>query len=308
MHRLPTWPDASDPQVSSLLARCCFPVGAIAVTCAVSGGPDSSALLVLAAAAGLDVTAVHVDHQLRGGSADEALVVAALAERVGADFRSVRAPVAPGAGLEARARAARHSAVGPQAVFGHTADDQAETVLLRLLRGTGPSGLAAMTVERHPILALRRSETRALCDHLGIDVVHDPTNESSVHTRNRVRAEVLPLLDDVARRDVVPLLCRLAELSAEQAAWVDDLAATLDPTDARSLAAAPVPLASTAVRRWWIEATGEPLPPDAAAVRRVLEVAAGDVVRADVAAGWRVARSAGKLRWERAERPPLGRR
>lgn len=306
MPRSERWPDATDPLVASLLARCCFPAPTTTVTCAVSGGPDSSALLVLAVAAGLDVTAVHVDHQLRDDSADEAFVVAALAERVGARFRSEVAPVAHGGDLEARARAARHAALGPHALWGHTADDQAETVVLRLLRGTGPAGLGAMTVERHPMLGLRRSETRALCEHLGIEPLHDPTNELPVHTRNRVRAEVLPLLNDVARRDVVPLLCRLAALSSEQAALLEQLAATLDPTDARALAGAPPMLASTAVRRWWREETGEALPPDAAAVRRVLHVATGDVTRADVAAGWRVARTAGRLRWERADGSSAG--
>lgn len=276
------------------------------MTCAVSGGPDSSALLVLAVAAGLDVTAVHVDHQLRDDSAGEALVVSALAQRFGARFRSMVAPVAPGGDLERRARAARHAALGPHALFGHTADDQAETVVLRLLRGTGPAGLAAMTVERHPMLGLRRSETHSLCEHLGIDALRDPTNELPVHTRNRVRSEVLPLLDDVARRDVVPLLCRLAALSSEQAELLDQLAATLDPTNARALAEAPPVLASTAVRRWWSDTTGEALPPDAAAVRRVLDVARGTVPRADVAAGWRVARTAGRLRWERTDGPPSG--
>lgn len=303
MNRVPLSSDVidpfADPTVAALLARCHFPTAATSVNCAVSGGPDSSGLLVLAVAAGLDVTAVHVDHRLRDGSADEAHVVAALAERVGARFRSIVAPVAHGPDLESRARSARHAALGPHALFGHTADDQAETVLLRLLRGTGPAGLAAMTLDRHPLLGLRRSETHALCAHLGIDALVDPTNDLPVHTRNRVRAEVLPLLADVARRDVVPLLCRLATLSAEQAALLDQLAEPLDPTDARALAEAPPMLASTAVRRWWSEETGQPLPPDAAAVARVLDVAAGVMPRADVAAGWRVARTAGRLRWER---------
>jgi tRNA(Ile)-lysidine synthase len=236
----------ADPVVVELLARCTFPAPGSTVTCAVSGGPDSSALLVLAVAAGLEVTAVHVDHGLRPGSDTEAEVVAALARRVGAGFRSVAAPVDPGPDLEARARAERHRAVGPDALFGHTADDQAETVLLRLLRGTGPTGLAAMTADRHPLLGLRRRETVALCERLGIAPVEDPTNASPVHTRNRIRHEVLPLLDDVAGRDVVPLLCRLASLAGEQAELLDRLALDLDPTDARALAAAPPPVAAAA--------------------------------------------------------------
>lgn len=288
------WRD--DPLVVDLVSRSTFPGPGTRVTCAVSGGADSSALLVLAVAAGCRVTAVHVDHGLRPGSHAEADVVAALAGSVGAGFRAVAAPVTPGPDLEARARAARHAAVGSTALFGHTADDQAETVLLRLLRGTGPAGLAAMTPARRPLLGLRRAETVGLCRHLRIDVVQDPTNDSPRHTRNRVRHEVLPLLDDVAGRDVVPLLCRLAALAGEQSELLDVLALDLDPTDARALAGASPVLAATAVRRWWGEVTGVGLPPDAAAVERVLGVARGDAVACDVLAGWSVRRTGGRLR------------
>ncbi len=282
--------------VADLLARCAFPPPGRSVRCAVSGGPDSSALLVLAVAAGLDATAVHVDHALRAGSAAEADLVAALATAVGARFESVAAPIAPGPDLEARARSARHAAVGPDALFGHTADDQAETVLLRLVRGTGPAGLAAMTTARHPLLGLRRVETHELCRQMGIEVVRDPSNDSSEHTRNRVRHEVLPLLDDVAGRDVVPLLCRLAELAKDQARLLDALAESVDATDAAALAAAPPAIAAVAVRRWWLSETGIGLPPDARSVTRVLDVAAGVATSCDVTAGWRVARTAGRLR------------
>src|SRR5688572_2097535 len=92
-----------------LLPRCRFPTAGTVVTCAVSGGADSLALLVLATAAGLDVTAVHVDHGLRPGSAGEADVVAAAAERFGAAFRAERVVVELGPNLEARARAARYA-------------------------------------------------------------------------------------------------------------------------------------------------------------------------------------------------------
>lgn len=287
-------------QAHSLLAdaltRCTFPPPGTTVTCAVSGGADSSALLLLAVAARLEVTAVHVDHGLRPGSSAEAEVVGDLAGSLGASFRSVSAPVPPGPGLEARARSARHAAIGPDALLGHTADDQAETVLLRMLRGTGPVGLAAMRPDRHPLLALRRAETVGLCESFGLKVVVDPTNESPVHTRNRVRHEVLPLLDDVAGRDVVPLLARLARLAADQADLLDALAAGIDPTDSGLLAAAPGPLAVTAFRRWWRDVTDGAPPPDERAMTRVLGVAAGSAVACDVTAGWRVARSGGRLR------------
>jgi tRNA(Ile)-lysidine synthase len=268
----------------------------------VSGGPDSLALLVLACAAvGPDaVTAVHVDHGLRPGSADEAEVVRASAERFGAAFGALTVRVEPGPNLEARARAARYAALPAGALTGHTADDQAETVLLNLLRGAGLDGLGGMAPERRPLRGLRRTETRALCDALGLDPVVDPTNDDPAFRRNRVRHELLPLLDDVAARDVVPVLARQADLLRDDATLLDDLALALDPRDAHALAAAPVALARRSVRRWLRTACGgaEQHPPDAAGVDRVLAVARGEVVACEVGGGWRVARTRNRLRIE----------
>jgi tRNA(Ile)-lysidine synthase len=265
------------------------------VIAGVSGGADSLALLVLASSAGCDVTAVHVDHGLRPGSADEAAVVAAAAERYGAAFRSERVTVADGPDLEARARAARWAVLGPEACTGHTLDDRAETVVLNLLRGAGTTGLGALRPgPRHPILALRRSETRALCGAEGLTPVEDPSNDDPRFLRNRVRHEVLPLLADVAGRDVVAVLARQAALLADDADLVAALAAEVDVTDARALAAAPIALARAAVRAW-LRPTAGGQPPSAAAVERVLAVARGDVVACEVAGGWRVQRSAGVL-------------
>jgi tRNA(Ile)-lysidine synthase len=263
--------------------RCRFPALG-PVTCGVSGGPDSLALLALACDAGLEVTAVHVDHGLRPASEREADVVAAAAGRFGAAFRAVRVDVPAGPDLEARARLARRAALGPDALYGHTADDQAETVLLALLRGAGLDGLAAMDDRQHPLLALRRRDTHAICDELGLVPVLDESNADPRFRRNRVRTEVLPLLDDVAERDVVPLLCRLADLARADAALLDELASGIDPADARALAAAPVPLARRAVRRWLRPHLGGH-PPDAGAVERVLAVARGDATGTEVAGG-----------------------
>jgi tRNA(Ile)-lysidine synthase len=268
------------------------------VSCAVSGGPDSLALLVLACAAGCDVTAIHVDHGLRPGSAADADVVRAAAGRFGAGFRGLAVQVAPGPNLEARARAARYAALPAGALTGHTADDQAETVLLNLLRGAGLDGLAGMAPERRPLRRLRRAETHALCAALGLDPVRDPTNDDPAFRRNRVRHELLPQLDDVAQRDVVPVLARQADLLRDDAALLDELAAALDPSDARALAGAPVALARRAVRRWLRRACGgaEQHPPDAAGVDRVLAVARGEAVACEVGGGWRVARTHNRLR------------
>ena len=130
-----------------LLERCTFPSAGTPVVCAVSGGPDSTALLVLACAAGLQVEAVHVDHGLRPESAGEAAVVEATAARFGASFRAVAVHVGAGPNLEARARTARYAQLPPDVLTGHTADDQAETVLINLLRGSGTAGLAGMAYD-----------------------------------------------------------------------------------------------------------------------------------------------------------------
>lgn len=285
--------------MTALLDRCTFPPRGERVVAAVSGGADSLALLVLAVEAGCEVSAVHVDHGLRPGGAVEAEVVRAAAAALGAGFVAERVEVAPGPNLEARARAARQAVLPAGAMTGHTADDQAETVLLNLLRGAGLDGLAAMRPgPTKPILALRRAETAGVCAERGLVPVVDPSNGDPSFRRNRVRAEVLPLLADVAARDVAPLLARAAALAGADTALLDELAAAVDPTDAAALEAAPVPLARRAVRRWLVEAA-PPYPPDAAAVERVLRVARGQAVGAEVAGGLRVSRTVGRLRLER---------
>ena len=285
---------STDPVGAGLLRRCTFPPPGEPLVCGVSGGPDSLALLVLAVAAGCRVTAVHVDHGLRPGSAAESQVVAGAAARFGARFRSERVVVADGPNLEARARAARHRVLGRGAATGHTADDQAETVLVNLLRGAGVHGLAAMRAgATHPILDLRRAETVALCEQLGLEPVRDPSNEDPRFVRNRVRAELLPRCSDIAGRDVVPVLARQARLLAGDADLLDSLGDLLDPTDAAALSAAPPAQARRAVRGWL---TGDDAhPPPAAAVDRVLEVARMERRATEVPGGVRVARSRGRL-------------
>ena len=278
--------------VGGLLSRCRFPPPGTPVNCAVSGGADSLALLVLATSAGCATTAIHVDHGLRDGSAAEADVVAAAAARFGAGFRSTRVTVSPGPNLEARARDARYAALPADVLTGHTADDQAETVLLNLLRGAGTVGLAGMRRDRRPLLDLRRAETVALCHELGLTPVVDPTNASLAWRRNRVRHQLLPLLDDIADRDVVPVLVRQADLLRDEADLLDELAAAIDVTDARALSAAPRPLARRAVRRW----LAFDHPPDAATVERVLAVASGASKACDAGRGRRVERRAMRLR------------
>jgi tRNA(Ile)-lysidine synthase len=289
--------EALPAPVVALLDRCTFPPPGTAVTCAVSGGRDSLALLVLAVASGCEVAVIHVDHGLRPESASEAKVVAEAAARFGARFESVPVEVVPGPNLEARARAARYAALPPGVLTGHTADDQAETVVLNMLRGAGLDGLSGMGRRgpSRPLIRLRRAATGAVCAAVGLVPVEDPSNVDPAIRRNRVRHEVLPLLAAVAERDVVPVLARQAELLTADADLLERLAAGFDPTDARALAAAPPPLARRAIRAW-LRSTDERHPPDAAAVERVLAVARGDHLATEVTGGRRVSRSGGRLR------------
>jgi tRNA(Ile)-lysidine synthase len=311
-----------------LLARCEFPDAGSRpapgepIPLAVSGGADSLALLVLARRAGLDVVAIHVDHGLRARSGEEAEVVAVAAARYGAAFESRSVVVPLGPDLEARARLARYRALPSGVLTGHTMDDQAETVLLAMLRGAALDGLTGMRVvpsgskptpgleattdteirgrPRRPLLGLRRWETAALCASEGLLAFDDPSNRDPRFRRNRVRAEILPLLSEVAGRDVVPVLARQAMLLSGDADLLEALSSGIDPTDPRQLRAAPLPLARRAVRRW-LRSGGayrdaERHPPSASEVARVLAVAEGEVHACELTGGRRVERHAGRLR------------
>jgi tRNA(Ile)-lysidine synthase len=250
--------------------------------------------LVLAVASGCVVTAIHVDHGLRPRSADEADVVADACRRFGAAFRSEQVTLTDGPNLEDRARRARRAVLGPDAATGHTADDQAETVLANLLRGAGVNGLAAMRAgPRHPILGLRRAETVDLCRRMGLRPVVDPSNDDLRFLRNRVRHELIPLCSAIAARDVVPVLARQAGTLAGDADLLDAMATLIDPEDAAGLADAPDPAARRTIRSWLEGQGGHPPPLDA--VERVLEVARRERRATEVPGGRRVVRSRGRL-------------
>jgi tRNA(Ile)-lysidine synthase len=183
-------------------------------------------------------------------------------------------------------------------LVGHTADDQAETVLLNVLRGSAAAGLGAMAVRRghivRPMLELRRSDTEAVCAQLGIEPVRDPTNDDVSMRRNWIRHEVLPQLSEGAGRDLVPVLARQATILREESEYLDELAHAAWPGDgerpARLLAAMPPVLGRRAVRRW----LGPP-PPSLDEVERVLAVARGEVRATEVSGGRRVSRREGQM-------------
>ena len=279
--------------VVDLLTKCTFAPSNTSMHCAVSGGADSIALLVLAAAHSTDVTAWHVDHGLRDGSSAEAQIVHDIALALGAKFESRTVAIEAGSNLEARAREARFAVLPADVATGHTADDQAETVLVNLLRGAGMRGLSGMQGgHQHPILQLRRTDTVALCDALGISVFHDPSNDDDRFQRNRIRHEVLPLLQSISQRDVVSVIARQAELVRDDDALLDELASAIDPTDAKAIAAAPQALARRALRMW----LAHPYPPDLATVERVLCVARGETPGCDIGGGRQVKRSQQRLK------------
>lgn len=297
-----------DPLIGQVLGRVTFPDPESGpVTLAVSGGPDSAALVVLARAAGVEGTVVHVDHGLRPGSTAESHLVGDLAARFGFGFEAHRVTVDPGPDLEARARAARYQVLPPGVLTGHTMDDQAETVLLNLLRGSGLDGFSAMRDGpgrfgrwvRRPLLGLRRAETAAVCRAAGIAPLLDPSNSDPRFRRNRIRSEVLPLLDDVAGRDVVPLLARAAAIAATEVEVLDTLASAIDPLDVAALRSAPAPLARRSLRAWLRSAAAgggpESHPPSAAELARVMQVVDGHRQACQISGGRRVSRRSGRL-------------
>lgn len=235
------------------------------------------------------MTAHHVDHGIRLASDDDAERARAIAAGLGVDVVAHRVTVDPGPNVEARAREARRRVLPPDAMTAHTLDDQAETLLLRLVRGSATTGLGAMAPgPTKPLLALRRHETAEVCRDAGIEPLHDPMNDDPSIWRTRVRSELLPLLDDIAGRDVAPILARTAALLRDDDAFLDRAAAEIDPTDARAVAAADPVVARRALRRWL---TVDGYPPDRAAIDRVLAVARGEATACELPGGRRVERS-----------------
>jgi tRNA(Ile)-lysidine synthase len=297
-------------RVAKALAAAGVPAAGDGLALAVSGGADSLALLhavrTLAGPRGWRLAVVTVDHGLRSGSAADAAFVVDHAKALGLDARLETLAAADlerhrRAGQEGAARAARYEALWRAAgelgcgwlATGHTLDDQAETVLLQLLRGAGPDGLAGMTVRSgrllRPLLGVRRAETRGCCAAVGVDWREDPTNDEPGPLRNRVRQRLLPLLEEL-RPGAAVALARTAGLAAAERDWLDPLvAATLagargnapvDPEasgavalDAGALAELPISLARRVVRAAARQAGATP--PDAEATDRVVALAAG---------------------------------
>jgi tRNA(Ile)-lysidine synthase len=211
---------------------------------ACSGGADSLALAAAAAFVaprlGLRAGGVTVDHGLQPGSAERAASVAALLSKLDLDpVRGATVTVAPArsaAGPEAAARVVRYGALDVAAkeygavtvLLGHTLDDQAETVLLGLARGSGSRSLAGMPARRdpyrRPLLTVRRATTSAACQELGLEPWHHPHNHDFRFARARVRHQALPALEAALGPGVAEALARTAGQLRADAECLDDLA------------------------------------------------------------------------------------
>jgi tRNA(Ile)-lysidine synthase len=235
--------------------------GPVLVAC--SGGADS---LALAAAVAFEAPRrqipaglITIDHGLQSGSAEQADRIASLGYEFGMDpVELVRVSVGTAGGPEAAARTARYRALQSAAealdrdvLLGHTLDDQAETVLLGLGRGSGPRSIAGMRIRSgrfvRPLLSVRRETTVAACAALGLEPWRDPHNDDPSFQRVRLRREVLPLLEDVLHGGVADALARTAALLQDD----------LDALDA--LVALPKALRTRTLRSWARSLRADPL-------------------------------------------------
>lgn len=211
------------------------------VLVALSGGPDSLALAAAVAfeapRAGVRAGAVVVDHGLQEGSRDAAARASAQAIALGLDPVVIRtAQVGESGGPEAAARTARYRELEHAArefgaagvLLGHTLDDQAETVLLGLARGSGPASMTGMRESLglywRPLLGIRRSTTVQFCIDSDLEPWHDPQNDDSAFTRVRVRTTVLPVLEDELGPGIAEALARTAEQLREDSDALDHFA------------------------------------------------------------------------------------
>ncbi|WP_115685832.1 tRNA lysidine(34) synthetase TilS [Corynebacterium senegalense] len=220
-----------------------------------SGGADSLALAAAAAAEGKDARVVAVDHGLQEGSAVIAERAAAQARAWGLEAEVVRVRVRAG-NLEAAAREARYEALrsfGRDVWVAHTAEDQAETLLLGALRGN-PSGMAPSEggIVR-PFLGVRRADTEGACAELGVEPWHDPMNRDPSFRRVHLRTEIIPQLSELIGGDAVPALAKTADRIAEERALVASISELSATDDCAELAREPAPIRRRRLVAWLIE-------------------------------------------------------
>ncbi len=255
-------------------------------------------MLLLALEAGLVVHVHHVDHHARATSGEDASHVANICHELGVSFTRYDVSLESGGNFEARARSARRSAM-PSGIFtAHTMDDLAETVLLNMLRGAGLDGMSPMVNDpTKPLRDVRRRDLAQYVSATSFSPRHDESNDSPTFRRNRVRHELIAVMDDVAGRDVVPLLARQASVMYDERVWLDELALddramTLGDADCRELRLWP----KARLRRWLraqllsADVGDGHHPPSADEVDRAVTVITGDAVATELSGGRRLSR------------------
>ncbi len=226
------------------------------LTVALSGGADSAALAYVVVHAGHPVRAIHVNHGLEFSDRLED-AARQIATSLGLDCEIVRALVSPGASPEGQARSARYRAlreptIGEMVLVAHTRDDQAETVMMNLLRGSGLRGLAGIPWFRptnvyRPMLDIGRSETRELAALAGLAFLDDPMNEAPELTRNSIRLEVLPRLARF-NPQLVTSLARMADTVSSETEYLDRQAGAFGVVHDEGMARVPVGAVTTVDR------------------------------------------------------------
>jgi tRNA(Ile)-lysidine synthase len=314
-------PPVAEVRVAVRRALADLPDGAL-VLVACSGGPDSTALAAATAfeapRARLRAGLVTVDHRLQDGSDRQAARVVAWAGTLGMSPAEVVAvTVGRAGGPEAAARTARYAALdeavtrhrASAVLLGHTRDDQAETVLLALARGSGPRALAGMPERRgayrRPLLDVARTTTRAACAAESLVTWDDPHNADPSYARARLRA-LLPALEQAVGRGAVAGLARSARLVRADAEYLDDIATKVHQSvadgdgslDAVALGAQPAPIRGRVLHAW---AALLGAPPGALAAAHVealeaLVTAWSGQGAVHLPGGIEVVRSAGRLR------------
>jgi tRNA(Ile)-lysidine synthase len=237
----------------------------------VSGGADSVALLHLLHQLGFRPTVAHINHQLRGEASDaDETFVKARAESLQLPFKSTRVDVQAladekGVSIEMAARAARHhffSTWGPHArvALAHHADDQAETFLLRLARGTGPEGLSGMRTYQQigalhlirPMLNLTRTQILVWLNERNISWREDASNGENDYLRNRIRNTILPMLEQELSPTIRQQICRTMAILRDENELLDKAAemSGIDSLDTQALLQEPIALARRKLRNW----------------------------------------------------------
>lgn len=282
----------------ALLIRCDFDPKADRYDLACSGGADSTALALLGVATGKAVTLHHVDHGLRAQSREDAQLVEQLAADLGCLAKVYELKLEQGPNLEARAREARFGVLPSGVITAHHMDDQAETLLLNLLRGSGNRGLGAMRPgPTKPLLSLRKEELVQLCKAFGLTPAHDESNDDLRLRRNAVRHRLIPLLSEIAERDIVPLVNRVARHARSDDDALEELSRQLidDPYSVEALRAVPEALRRRALRALVREAHPDIMAPSEAEIERIEAVVVGAAVAAQIEGGLEIRRSKGIL-------------